>query len=135
MRYQLQSRQISHSSNFSPSIFPTLPDIPWTPSAKFLRLLTKFDSNILNQFPCASCAFCGRLMYPEKCEWINYDDSFSYSLLQAYLNIQPRLILTFHTKPLERISVCSSYKKPFNRYPFPFLHPIPNEIQSVPMKK
>ena len=28
MQYQLQSRQISHSSNFSPSIFPTLPDIP-----------------------------------------------------------------------------------------------------------
>ena len=136
MQSRLQSRQLlHHSSNLATSIFPTLPVIPWIPDAKFLRLLSNFDSNILNQFPCAACAFCGRLMYPEKSEWIHYDETLLYPLLQAYPDIQPRSILTFHTKPPDRISVCFSCKKPSNRYPFPFLYSIPNEIQSVPMRK
>jgi hypothetical protein len=136
LQSQLQSRQLAYSPpnptfiNLNP-----LPIIPWTPSTKFLKLLDNFNLSILNQFPCAPCAFCGRLMYPEKCEWLPYDDSYLYPLLKAYPEQQPELLLTFHTRSPKRIAVCSSCKNPNSRYAFPSLHPIPNEIQDVPLKK
>lgn len=133
---QLQSHQLASSlTNFTPINLNSLPVIPWTPSRKFLKLLNNFDSTILNQFPCAPCAFCGRLMYPQKCEWLPYDDNFQYPLVQAYPEHHSESLLTFHTKNPKRVSVCSSCKNPNTRYPFPFLHPIPNEIQAVPIKK
>jgi hypothetical protein len=135
LQSQLQSCQIASS----PSVFsvPTfsLPVTPWIPSTKFLKLLDNFNSSILNQFPCAPCAFCGRLMYPQKCEWLSYDNSYLYPLLKAYPECQPESILTFHTKAPKRIAICSSCKNLNTRYAFPFLHPIPNEIQAVPIKK
>ena len=136
LQSQLQSRQLASSSSV-PTIMNLnfLPIIPWTPSTKFLKLLDNFDSTILNQFPCAPCSFCGRLMYPQKCEWLSYDDNYSYPLLKAYPNCQPESLLTFHTRPPKRIAVCSTCKKPDTRYAFPFLHPIPDEIQAVPLKK
>ena len=138
LQSQLQSRQLVILSPApTPSLINlnSLPIIPWTPSTKFSKLLDNFNSNFLNQFPCAPCAFCGRLMYPLKCEWLSYDDSYLYPLLQAYPESQPELLLTFHTKPPKHIAVCSSCKNPNTRYAFPFLHPIPNEIQAVPLKK
>lgn len=136
LQYQLQSRQHALLSptpaliNLNP-----LPIIPWTPSPKFSKLLDNFDSTILNQFPCAPCTFCGRLMYPLKCEWLLYDDNYSYPLLEAYPELQPETLLTFHPRPPKRVAVCTSCKKPNTRYTFPSLHPIPNEIQAVPLKK
>lgn len=135
LQSQLQSRQIALSSPvFSVPTIP-LPISPWTPSTKFSKLLDKFNSNILNQFPCAPCAFCGRLMYPQKCEWLPYDDNYLYPLLEANPESQPESLLTFHTSLPKRIAVCSSCKNPNNRYAFPFLHPIPNEIQAIPINK
>ncbi|CAG8740203.1 1386_t:CDS:2, partial [Rhizophagus irregularis] len=72
---------------------------------KFLTLLSNFNLSILNQFICAVCAFCGRLIYPEKCEWLPYDENFSYPLLQAYPETEPKSLLTFHIKPPRRIAV------------------------------
>jgi len=137
LQSQLQSyQQLRFSSIISTPInLNPLPIISWKPSTKFLKLLNNFDSSILNQFPCAPCAFCGRLMYPQKCEWLPYDNNYSYPLCEAYPESQPRLLLTFHTRSPERIAVCLSCKKPNTRYTFPFLHPIPDEIQAVPLKK
>jgi hypothetical protein len=136
LQNQLQSRQIANSRLIFPLITSTyLPINPWIPSTKFLNLQTKFNLNILNQFICAACAFCGRLMYPEKCEWLNYDETLFYPLLQAYPEKQPELLLTFHVKPPKRIAICLSCKNPTKRYIFPFLYPIPNEIQAVPLEK
>ena len=130
LQNQLQSRQLENTVPIFPvSITPNyMPINPWIPSTKFLNLLSNFNSSILNQFICAACAFCGRLMYPEKCEWLLYDENFLYPLLQAYPETQPQSLLTFHTRPPKCIAVCLSCKKPTSRYPFPFLHPIPNEI-------
>jgi hypothetical protein len=136
LQSQLQSRQLASLSPTPTLINPNhLPIIPWTPSTKFSRLLSNFNSTILNQFPCAPCAFCGRLMYPLKCEWLLYEDNYSYPLLEAYPERQPESLLTFHTRLPKRIAVCSSCKKPSTRYVFPFLYPIPDEIQAVPLKK
>jgi hypothetical protein len=136
LQSQLQSRQLASLSS-APALINLnpLPIIPWIPSTKFLKLLDNFDSSILNQFPCAPCAFCGRLMYPQKCEWVSYDSNYSYPLLEAYPDCQPESLLTFHTRPPRRVAVCSTCKKPNTRYAFPFLHPIPDEIKAVPLKK
>src|SRR6266480_210260 len=134
LQSQLQSRQLASSSSALTSMnLNPLPIIPWIPSIKFTKLLDKFKSSILNQFPCAPCAFCGRLMYPEKCEWLPYDNSYLYPLLEAYPEHQSEDLLTFHTKLPKCISVCSSCKKPNTRYPFPILQPIPDKIQAVPI--
>ncbi|CAI2197223.1 7008_t:CDS:1, partial [Funneliformis geosporum] len=74
-------------------------------------------------------------MYPEKCAWLNYDETLFYPLLQAYPEKQSELLLTFHVKPLKRIAIYLSCKNPIKRYIFPFFYPIPNEIQAVPLEK
>ena len=134
---QLQSRQLANST--STLSIPTTPNYlpinPWTPDTKFLNLLSNFNSTILNQFICAACAFCGRLMYPEKCEWLHYNENVSYPLLQAYPEKQPESLLIFHTKSPRRIATCLSCKNPTKRYAFPLLYPIPDEIQTVPLNK
>ena len=137
LQSQLQSYQQFRSSSVisAPINLNPLPIIPWIPSTKFLKLLDNFNSSILNQFPCAPCAFCGRLMYPQKCEWLSYNNNYSYPLCEAYPESQPELLLTFHTRLPRRIAVCLSCKNPNTRYTFPILHPIPDEIQAVPLKK
>ncbi|CAG8732348.1 14233_t:CDS:1, partial [Rhizophagus irregularis] len=68
LQNQLQSHQSWQHENSMPIILNYSPIDPWIPSTKFLNLLSNFNLSILNQFVCAVCAFCGRLMYPEKCE-------------------------------------------------------------------
>ena len=142
LQNQIQTFQNNNITNISN--FPTFSTInnqiylstnPWIPSQKFTKLLNTFKTNILNQFICAPCAFCGCLMYPEKCEWLLYNENFSYPILQAYPQEQINSLLTFHTRPPQRIAVCLSCKKPSTRYPFLFLCPIPNEIKNVPLSK
>ncbi|CAB4420395.1 unnamed protein product [Rhizophagus irregularis] len=100
LQSQLQSRQFATLSS-APTLIDLnpLPITSWIPSTKFLKLLDNFNSTILNQFPCASCSFCGRLMYPLKCQWLLYEDSYLYPLLQAYPECQSESLLTFHTRP------------------------------------
>jgi len=73
-------------------------------------------------------------MYPEKCKWLPYDENLLYPLLQAYPETESELLLTFHVNLPKRIPICSSCKNPTSRYTFPFLHPIPDEIQAVPLE-
>ena len=145
LQIQLQALQNNNRSNNRLNISNTLdssinnqsylPVNPWVPNRKFIKLSDKFETNILNQFICAPCAFCGRLMYPEKCEWLLYDENFPYPILQAYPEEQSDSLLTFHTRLPKRIATCSSCKKPSTRYPFPSLYPVPDEITAVPLNK
>src|ERR1043165_7436260 len=134
----LQLQQLStlnlNSLTFTSITLNILSISPWTPSPKFLKLLDKFNSTILNQFICATCAFCDRLMYPEKCKWLPYNESLPYPLLQAYSEKDPKLLLTFHVNVPKCVAICLSCKNPHRRYAFPFLHPIPDKIQVVPLE-
>ncbi len=74
-------------------------------------------------------------MYSLKCEWLPYDDNYSYPLLNAYPEYQAESLLIFHIKLSKRITICLSCKKPNTRYAFLLLHLILNEIQAVSLKK
>ena len=73
-------------------------------------------------------------MYPEKCKWLPYDESLPYPFLQAYPEKDPKLLLTFHVNLPKRVAICPSCKNPHRRYAFPFLYPIPDKIQVVPLE-
>jgi DNA replication protein DnaC len=110
-----------------PQIFP-----PWIPSEKFNILKNKFELYIFAQHPCLPCSYCGRMMYPEKSRWIIKNDSITYPLIRAY----PNLSFTFNPNPPNnRIPVCDAcYKNPNRNYP-PYLHPVPPEIERIPLWK
>src|SRR5271154_1569708 len=110
-----------------PQIFP-----PWIPSEKFNTLKNKFDLYILAQYPCLPCSFCGRMMYPEKSHWVIKNHHFTYPLIRAY----PNLSLTFNPNPpSNRIPICNAcYRNPSRNYP-PYLHPVPPEIENIPLWK
>src|SRR5581483_10815695 len=98
-------------------------------------LYNKFQNNILAQWPRIACVYCGKLLYPDKADWIFYDPSIIYPLQQKI----PDIVLTFHPDtsriPELRIPTCNSCKDPLTRYSFPHLSPIPEEIASVPLHK
>ena len=48
-------------------------------------------------------------MYPEKCDWLPYDDTLTYSLSKAYLDVEPRSLLIFHARLPERVAVCYKF--------------------------
>ena len=107
---------------------------PWQPSTKLCNLKTRFDKNILTQYPCAPCSYCSRLQYPTKAKWELYDDTIQYPLETVYQN-SSQIKLVFHTddsKP-KRIATCTSCYNSNNRLKIPIPDPIPNEIQNVPL--
>ena len=56
---------IQSSSNITfRAYFPS-----WQPSTKLHNLKTRFDKNILTQYPCVPCSYCSRLQYPTKAKW------------------------------------------------------------------
>jgi len=130
----MQDNSTSTSSQFPP---PYRAIKPFILTRKFKNLLEKFDDTILYQFICVPCAYCGRLMYPEKCEWICYDNNIQYPICQLTTDSSnPSMLLTFHPKHgTNKIAVCSSCKNPNNRSHFRPLHPIPNEIKAIPIQK
>ena len=105
---------------------------PWQPSTKLCNLKTRFDKNILTQYPCAPCSYCSRLQYPTKAKWELYDDTIQYPLETVYQN-SSQIKLVFHTddsKP-KRIATCTSCYNSNNRLKIPIPDPIPDEIQNV----
>ncbi|CAJ0835269.1 1697_t:CDS:2 [Entrophospora sp. SA101] len=110
--HQTSSNEITaqHPTHPTPSgeIVPH-PIISWEPSQKFIRLL-----------------------YPEKAKWTQKIENFEYPLIQANLNLR---LIENPNPPENRIAVCSSCKKnPRRNFP-PYLHPIPVEIQQIPLFK
>ena len=121
---------IQSSSNITfRAYFPS-----WQPSTKLHNLKTRFDKNILTQYPCVPCSYCSRLQYPTKAKWELYDRTFQYPLETVYQN-NSQIKLIFHTddsKP-RRIATCSSCHNSNNRLKIPIPDPIPNEIQNIPL--
>ncbi|PKY53741.1 hypothetical protein RhiirA4_472113 [Rhizophagus irregularis] len=106
---------------------------PWQPSTKLFNLKSRFDKDILNQYPCVPCSYCSRLQYPIKARWELYNDTIQYPLEKVYQN-NPQIKLVFHTddsKP-KRIATCSSCHNSNNRFNIPVPDPVPAEIQNVP---
>ena len=107
---------------------------PWKPSTKLYNLQTRFNKDILTQYPCVPCSYCSRLQYPTKAKWELYDETFQYPLEIVYQN-NLQIKLVFHTddsKP-KRIATCSSCYNSNNRLNIPTPDPIPAEIQNVPL--
>ncbi|CAG8786062.1 28742_t:CDS:1 [Racocetra persica] len=118
------SQHSDHQSNESPrpGIFP------WIISEKMQTLIEKFENTILSQFPYVPCSICSRLMYPEKSMWIHRNPNTLYPL-ENYKSLVVNPI-----PPANRIAICHSCKlNPTRNYP-PYLHPIPPEIESVPLR-
>src|ERR1700741_1353979 len=69
------SSQIQHSSSVT---------IPWKPTKKLNNLHKAFQQNILNQYPCLPCSYCGYLLYPNKAKWIPYKENILYPLKVAF---------------------------------------------------
>ena len=104
---------------------------PWRPSVKLNKLHQTFQQTTLNQFPCLPCSNCGYLLYPDKAKWISYEEDILYPFKAAF----PRSRLAFHPRPPARIAVCPTCKNKPNRMFPPYLHPIPPEIQEIPLTK
>ena len=107
---------------------------PWQPSTKLNNLKTRFDKNILTQYPCVPCSYCSRLQYPTKAKWELYDNTFQYPLETVYQN-NSRIKLVFHTddsKP-RRIATCSSCHNSDNHLKIPIPDPVPDVIQNIPL--
>src|SRR3954453_12820318 len=131
----INNSNLNHSQNYSNQNLNSQNNLQltyWRPSTKLLRLYNKFQNNILSQWPRIACVYCGKLLYPEKADWIFYDPSITYPLQQ---NI-PNITLTFYLNTSElRVPTCNSYKKPSIRYSFSYLSYIPEEITSVSLYK
>jgi len=71
-------------------------------------------------------------MYPEKSRWTRKNDNITYPLIRAY----PNLSFIFNPNPPNnRIPICDAcVKNPFRNYP-PYLHPVPPEIENIPLWK
>ncbi|CAB5357328.1 unnamed protein product [Rhizophagus irregularis] len=108
---------------------------PWQPSTKLFNLKSRFDKDVLTQYPCVPCSYCSRLQYPTKARWELYDDTIQYPLEKVYQN-NPQIKLVFHTddsKP-KRIATCSSCHNSNNRFNIPVPDPVPAEIQNVELQ-
>uniref|UniRef100_U9URS6 Uncharacterized protein n=2 Tax=Rhizophagus irregularis TaxID=588596 RepID=U9URS6_RHIID len=72
---------------------------------------------------------------PQKACWSFYNPSITYPLQQRVPNVSLSFNPNINRIPDLRIPTCESCKKPFTRFLFPYLSPLPEEITSVPMHK
>ena len=56
----------------------------WKPCRILWNLYDRFQNNILTQWPCIACVYCGKLLYPEKASWTFYDPSITYPCNNTY---------------------------------------------------
>ena len=98
----------------------------------FWHVYNKFQSKILKEYPDTPCVYCGRLLYKSKATWVTYDPSESYPIEQInQINVYD-LYATLR-RQIVKIPSCSSCAKPQNRFQFPILARIPDEIEAVPL--
>ena len=123
---------IISNSNMTPPIL-THNNI-WTPSETFWRIYNKFQSTILKEYPDMPCVYCGRMLYKNKATWIAYDPTETYPIEQ---NNQINVLTSYGTmrRQILKIPSCYSCVKPQNRFSFPSLVRIPNEIEAVPLHR
>jgi hypothetical protein len=102
---------------------------PWRPSQRLRSLHTHFQNTILCQHICLPCAFCGKLLYPAKAKWIQFDENYTYPLEENFQNISIYIRGQGSTRT---VCVCDSCKNNRRRYPCPRLCPIPDVIETIP---
>lgn len=107
----------------------------WRPSSKLQRLYTRFQNTILSQWPRIACVYCGKLLYPQKANWISHNPLITYPIQQNIPNISLSFNPNINRISTPRIPICDSCKKPSTRFPFPHLSPIPEVIKSLPLHK
>jgi PIF1-like helicase/Helitron helicase-like domain at N-terminus len=122
----------SHSSeNFQNSLDLNVTPLPiWQPSTRLKNLHTRFKNTILCEHICLPCVFCGKLLYPTKAKWIPYNENFTYPL---EINFQTIDVYIRGEGSSRTTCVCESCKNNQKRYPCPKLHPIPDEINAIPI--
>jgi len=103
----------------------------WRPTTHLHKLHTRFVNSILYQHPCITCAYCGKLMYPTKAQWKPYDSNTSYPIEEYYPDVQ--LILKKDKYSRTLIPLCSKCKLNKQTISCPRLHPIPQQILSIPL--
>src|SRR6185312_10361556 len=103
---------------------------PWRPSTRLRKLQKLFTNTILYQHPCIPCVYCGKLMYPTKTQWKQYDENTIYPIEEHYSDVE---IILRKTDSRILIPVCTKCKSNKQTIPCPHLHPVPQQIQSVPM--
>src|SRR6185312_3191246 len=126
---------ISGSANASDTLFSdtsiaSSPILQWRPTTRLRKLHTRFTNLILYQHPCIPCAYCGKLMYPAKTQWKPYESNTSYPIEEYCLDDQ---FILKKTKNRVQIPVCSKCKSNKQTIRYPLLHPIPQQILSIPL--
>ena len=108
---------------------------PWRPNDHhYMHVYNKFHLSILKEYPNTPCVYCGRLLYKNKATWIPYDHSETYpietvneiNVFESYATLRRQIL---------KVPSCSSCTKPQNRFQYPILAPIPNEISQVPLHR
>jgi len=112
--------------NIEPSSIPQ-----WRPTTRLHKLHTRFVNSILYQHPCITCAYCGKLMYPAKAQWQPYNSNTTYPIEEYYPDVQLILKKDKHSRTL--ISLCKKCKSNKQTISCPRLHPIPQQILSIPL--
>jgi len=105
---------------------------PWRPNEYYRRIYDKFQLSILKEYPDTPCVYCGRLLYKNKATWIPYDHSETYpiervnqiNVLESYGTLRRQIL---------KVPTCYSCAKPQNRFQYPILARIPDEINQVPL--
>jgi hypothetical protein len=100
----------------------------------FWRVYSKFQSKFLKEYPDTPCVYCGRLLCKSKASWIVYDPSQSYPIEQANQINACEVYGTLRSQII-KIPSCTSCVKPRNRFQFPNLAKIPDEIEAVPLHR
>jgi len=126
---------ISSNANASDTLFSdtdiaSSPIPQWRPTTRLRKLHTRFTNSILYQHSCIPCAYCGKLMYPAKTQWKPYDSNTSYPIEEYCPDAQ---FILKKTKNCVQIPVCSKCKSNKQTICCPLLHPIPQQILSIPL--
>src|SRR5581483_2124449 len=133
-QYQFNNNTFNILNNSNTTIPISTHNNIWIPSDTFWRIYHKFQSTILKEYPDTPCVYCGRLLYKNKANWIAYDPIETYPIEQ-YNQINVLTSYSMMKNQILKIPSCHSCTKPENRFLFPLLAEIPNEIEAIPLHR
>ncbi|CAG8812601.1 31255_t:CDS:2, partial [Racocetra persica] len=102
----------------------------WRPSSELIKLKNHLHNITFYDFPGIACAYCSTLMFISEISWELFNENFEYPLIRKFLNEK----LHFHpNSSIQKIAICNSCKRKWDKPLPPDLLPIPSEIATVPM--
>ena len=106
------SSLLHESKNTNNELFGGTNNSCQRPSTALQKILQQLYNDDYAQFPCVSCAYCSRLLYPNSIKWITGDGTYTYPFESSF----PDTLLFPHPNNPSKNAICSSYKiKPNNR--------------------